>query len=173
MSISSLPIVKMKNQWLFDHVDVKYPTKESLAGKALYEHSNSQSTYEVWQSSDEEIEVIFKPEDVYLVDFHRLTVMFSLLQASQWKDEKQKADVLEFFTQIILSPPCDLYIAFLDGEPAAAAIVTKSEEAILVSDIVCQIVVDSEKTKREFTSQLIDLVSDQKTKNQVVYIELK
>ncbi|MCK6263885.1 flavodoxin [Vibrio sp. ZSDE26] len=178
MSLSSLPIANVKNQWLLQHVDVKYPTKESLEGKALYEQRISSVEYDKWDSSASYDKPLFDVENVYRVDFHRLTVMFSLLQSSQWKGEKQQANVLEFFTQIILSPPCELYIAFLDGEPSAAAIVTESDDTLLISDIV---VTDKNNTIAEgqdalrmsFVTHLIGLTNEKTESDRAVYIELK
>lgn len=127
-------IAELKNQWLFQHVNVEFPTPESLAGRELYKQKLAEKTY--CQIGTDVIE--HQPlnlDDVYLVDFHRLTVAFSLLQAKQWDDQAEQNLVVEFLSQIIYSAPCDLYLAFSDGEAIAAAIVTTSDKELLISDL--------------------------------------
>ncbi|WP_295891263.1 flavodoxin [uncultured Vibrio sp.] len=178
MSTTSLPISTIKNQWLFQHVDVKFPTQESLEGKALYEQKISGAEYRKWSRTSSKPDSVFAPEDVYLVDFHRLTVMFSILQSLKWSDEKERADVLEFFTQIILSDPCDLYVAFINGEAVASAIVTHSDEAILVSDIAChlehisQLNLSEETVRNALVFGLIERAVQRNDSEIDVYIEL-
>ncbi|WGV98222.1 flavodoxin [Vibrio sp. YMD68] len=179
MTIRSLPIADIKNQWLSQHIDVKFPTKESVAGCALYQRSLEARIYQVWQPDPTNDGNAFGLQEIYLVDFHRLTVMFSILQSQQWVDEKEQAEVLEFFTQIILSPPCDLYVAFNDGIPAAAAIVTQTDDSILVSDIVLisNIVVAGEQVNDHlalsFASQLINQMYCADIDTKTIYIEKK
>ncbi|PMJ89608.1 flavodoxin [Vibrio sp. 10N.261.55.A7] len=178
MSITSLPISDIKNQWLFQHVDVKFPTKESLVGKALYQARLSQAEYRNWSEHKANPVEIFAPDDVYLVDFHRLTVMFSLLQSSWWSDEKEKANVLEFFTQIILSDPCELYVGFIGGKPISAAIVTRSDDTLLVSDFACdhdlisQLNHSIETVRDSFIVDLIERKATTDSADISVYIEL-
>lgn len=68
------PLVASKNQWLHSQVECEFPTKESLEGLALYQRSLSERTLQPLscslEKSDDELEH-------FLVDFHRLTILFS------------------------------------------------------------------------------------------------
>ena len=97
-------IAEIKNEWLYQQVDVEYPTKESIAGLALYKAKVASCQYEQLESVTTESSV-FGKDDIFLVDFHRLTVMFSLLQSSQWQDSSDQEMIVEFLTQIIYSEP--------------------------------------------------------------------
>ncbi|OEF10640.1 hypothetical protein [Vibrio genomosp. F10] len=173
MTIRSLPIADTKNQWLSQHIDVKFPTKESVSGCALYQRSLEGRTYQIWQSAPSNDDNAFESQEIYLVDFHRLTVMFSILQSQQWSDKKEQAEVLEFFTQIILSPPCDLYFAFNDGIPAAAAIVTQTDDTILISDIVVAGEQVNHNLALSFASQLVNHMYYAEIDTKTIYIEKK
>ena len=131
---SSLPIVDSKNKWLWSQVDVEYPTAESLQGRSLYQALIESRQVEELSVSEPQPAVAL--DDIYLVDFHRLTIMFALLQATQFDSEQQQNLLVEFFTQIIYSQPCSLYLGFADGQPAAAAILTEQDNQVLLSDIV-------------------------------------
>ncbi|MDW6004610.1 hypothetical protein [Vibrio mangrovi] len=125
-------IAQIKNQWLSEQVEVEFPTPQSLVGRKLYLDSVKECTYQ----EIEECEFSgVRPQDVFRVDFHRLTVMFAQLQARQYADSDAKEAIIEFFTQIIYSPPCELYLGFENGEPVAAGILTRTEQAVLVSDL--------------------------------------
>ena len=128
-------IVKKKNKWLASQVDVKFPTLESLKGRDLYLKYEKQSEYTRF-SADLTVESKPVAEEIYLVNFHRLTVMFSIIQASRWSDEKERAYVLEFFSQIILNDTCQLYVGFADTVPVGCAIVTQNEDNVLISDVM-------------------------------------
>ncbi|MDC5842376.1 flavodoxin [Vibrio europaeus] len=128
-------IAEIKNEWLYQQVDVEYPTKESIAGLALYKEKSASCQYDQLESVPTESSD-FGKDDIFLVDFHRLTVMFALLQARRWQSQADKDLILEFLSQIIYSEPCSLYLGFKSGEAIAAAIVTTSEDASLISDIV-------------------------------------
>ncbi|MBN3495202.1 flavodoxin [Vibrio neptunius] len=135
MSESASSIIVAKNQWLSQHVDVEFPTQESLLGRALFlEKSAACEVRKLSHESEshEESRIL----DIYKVDFHRLTVMFALLQSKRWDKRHEQKLIVEFLSQIIFSEPCDLYIAFLNGESAASAIVTKQQNTLLISDIV-------------------------------------
>lgn len=127
-------IAETKNQWLYQQVDVEFPTKESIAGMELYKAAVAQRQYQLMAQVPTQ-DGTFADEDIYLVDFHRLTVMFSLLQAGMWSSEPEQQLIVEFLTQIIYSEPCSLYLGFKDGEAVAAAIVTVEPESVLVSDV--------------------------------------
>ncbi|WP_083602539.1 hypothetical protein [Vibrio spartinae] len=126
-------IAQIKNQWLSAQVDVAYPTPQSLAGRDLYLASVQQCAY---QNIELKTVTELMPQDVYRVDFHRLTVMFAQLQATQYHALTEQEAIIEFFTQIIYSPPCELYLGFEQGKPVAAGILTQTETDILVSDLV-------------------------------------
>ncbi len=150
----SIPhVVTVKNQWLFDQVEVEFPTPESLRGRSVYQKLCDSSTASVFEPSD--YDKTFNLDDIFQVDFHRLTVMFSILQALRGEDERQQNDLVEFFTQIIFSEPCTLYVAFHQSEPVAAAIVTEFDDQLLVSDIVIKSE-DVIPSRDEFAASVID-----------------
>ncbi|OAJ95756.1 hypothetical protein [Vibrio bivalvicida] len=128
-------IAEIKNEWLYQQVDVEYPTKESIAGLALYKAKVATCEYEQLSEVPQD-KGVFGCDDIFLVDFHRLTVMFALLQARKWQQQAEKDLILEFLSQIIYSEPCRLYLGFKFGEAVAAAIVTQNEQTLLISDIV-------------------------------------
>lgn len=133
MSINDNSMVELKNNWLYQQVDVEYPTQESLAGRAIYQQHQADKQCELWApiaSSDG------NHNDIYLADFHRLTITFALLQAEQFIDEHDKNHIIEFLTQIMYSEPCELYLGFEQGTAVACAIVTRSQQQVLISDIV-------------------------------------
>ena len=136
MTIETPAIAEIKNNWLYDQVEVEFPTKESLAGRALY-----QSQVEHKQYKKLDIEVlssgcnVFAAEDVFIVDFHRLTVMFAILFAKQWQSDAEQQLIIEFLTQIIYSEPCELYVGFQKEALVATAILTRDKGQLLVSDV--------------------------------------
>lgn len=134
MTNTNLEIVKIKNQWLKSHVDVEYPTPGSIKGCELY-FSRKEGTgckpYFCDLSAD-----IPDGLTIYPVDFHRLTVMFALIQANVFSDPVEQQSITEFLTQIIYSPPCTLYLGFFEDVPVLAGIVTQTSDAVLISDLV-------------------------------------
>lgn len=151
-------IVNVKNQWLYQQVEVEFPTKESLTGRDIYAQSASNRTYAVL---DEELLVtsnhsVFNSEDVFLADFHRLTVMFALLQAKRWQTEHDQQMIVEFLTQIIYSEPCQLYLGFDKGEPVACAMVTRVDKELLISDLY--IINEDESKRAAFIQRILDKV---------------
>ncbi|WP_394126248.1 flavodoxin [Vibrio hepatarius] len=159
-------IAQVKNSWLYQQVDVQFPTKESLKGLELYKRAASAREYEVLTELPS-AETSFHSDDIFLVDFHRLTVMFALIQASQWQNEFEREMIVEFLTQIIYSEPCSLYLGFQSGEPVAAAIVTQTEQSILISDIV----VKSDEPSAHFVSALLGKLTDQITADIELIVE--
>lgn len=153
MTHPSLAIVDTKNQWLWSQVDVEYPTAESVQGRALYQSLIEARQTEPLDTVALEQQTVL--DDIFLVDFHRLTIMFALLQASQFEQQQQQDLLVEFFTQIIYSEPCELYLGFADGQPAAAAILTCQNNQVLLSDIV----VNSPQlfgNKRQFAATVLE-----------------
>lgn len=147
-------IAQVKNSWLYQQVDVQFPTKESLKGLELYKQVVSTREYQVLTELPT-IETSFNSDDIFLVDFHRLTVMFALIQSSQWQNEFEQEMIVEFLTQIIYSEPCSLYLGFQSGEPVAAAIVTQTEQSVLISDVV----VKNDEDSTHFVSALLGKLS--------------
>ncbi|EOZ5530161.1 hypothetical protein [Vibrio metschnikovii] len=129
-------LIDAKNQWLYDQVDVQFPTPESLQGLTVYQTLNQALPSEAFTAQHHVAESHLAA--IYLVDFHRLTIMFALLQATRCEQAAQQALLVEFFTQIIYSPPCRLYLGFTDAQPMAAAIVTCDGSSLLISDVVMQ-----------------------------------
>ncbi|NVD07862.1 flavodoxin [Vibrio sp. JPW-9-11-11] len=149
----SIPnIADIKNQWLYQQVEVEFPTQESLAGLALYRSDAAEKEF-VELANRPIPDASFDQNDIFLVDFHRLTVMFALLQASRWQQEKHKELIVEFLTQIIYSDPCELYLGFEHGEPVAAAILTLNGQDALISDVVVKPQADA--SEQDFIDALV------------------
>ncbi|SHO58498.1 hypothetical protein [Vibrio quintilis] len=130
-------VVDEKIKWLSGQVDVEFPTEPSLKGRSIYLASIKQCRYsEIVPDPASDAYTDEALTNTYLVDFHRLTVMFALLQANQYDGQAEKDAIVEFFTQIILSPPCQLYLGFEAGQAVAAAIITRNDSELLISDIV-------------------------------------
>lgn len=159
-------IAQVKNSWLYQQVDVQFPTKESLKGRELYKQAVSTRKYETLTELPIS-ETSFDEDDIFLVDFHRLTVMFALIQSSQWEGEFEQEMLVEFLTQIIYSEPCSLYLGFQSGEPVAAAIVTKSEQSVLISDVV----VKNAESSGHFVAALVGKLSHEFPENIELILE--
>lgn len=110
-----------KNNWLSKQVDVEFPTPESLIGRQLYLASQQDITF-----TESNIESLLKTKgdlEVIEVDFHRLTILFSIIQASLWSDTPaDERFIIEFLTQIILDDDYQLYLGFHEREPVSALI---------------------------------------------------
>ena len=151
MNAQQLESIKRKNAWLHDLVEVEFPTKESLAGRAIYTRMLEEQSYQVVEKSlllDKD--QLLAPEGLFLVDFHRLTVMFSILQSQRWSDKHEQEMIVEYLTQIILSPEFELYVGFAEGEAVGAAIVSQYEGNTVISDTVVSQYLD----KTQFVSDL-------------------
>ncbi|MFV8463178.1 hypothetical protein ACNO7T_18655 [Vibrio campbellii] len=127
-------IALKKNQWLFSQLDIAYPAKESLLGLDIYKNQLSQKTYQLLPQDQTPSQI----DELHKVDFHKLTVLFSLNQASAYQDEAERANILEFLSQIMLSDEHELYVGTKNGDVVASAIVTASDDELLISDIVNQ-----------------------------------
>lgn len=164
----SIPnIADIKNQWLYQQVEVEFPTKESLAGLALY-RAEAQGK-EIVELDASATDSTFDQEDIFLVDFHRLTVMFALLQSGRWQKPTDQELIVEFLTQIIYSTPCELYLGFQQGEPVAAAIVTINEQQALISDVVVK--AQSTATEQDFIAALVSKASPKLEQTQHLWLE--
>lgn len=102
MNEQQLVSVERKNAWLHDLVEVEFPTPESLKGREIYFQALDHQAYQV---VDKDTLLMGDPEcnaeDIFLVDFHRLTVMFSILQSQRWDAQYDKDMIVEYLTQII------------------------------------------------------------------------
>ncbi|WP_299131000.1 hypothetical protein [uncultured Vibrio sp.] len=127
-------IAHNKNQWLFSQLDIAYPAKESLLGLDIYKKQLSQKTYQLLPQDQTPTQI----DELHKVDFHKLTVLFSLNQASAYQDEAERANILEFLSQIMLSDEHELYVGTKNGEVVASAVMTATDEELLISDVVNQ-----------------------------------
>lgn len=136
MNEQQLVSVERKNAWLHDLVEVEFSTPESLKGREIYFQALDHQAYQV---VDKDTLLMGDPEcnaeDIFLVDFHRLTVMFSILQSQRWDAQYDKDMIVEYLTQIILTPDFELYVGFKEGNPVGAAIVSQFEGNTLISDV--------------------------------------
>lgn len=156
-------IAQKKNAWLLSQLDVAYPAKESLLGREVYKASLDKRTYQPL-SVDQAPATI---EEIHKVDFHKLTVLFSLNQASAYESEYDKTHILEFLSQIILSDEHQLYIGTVGSDVVASAIVTKTESELLVSDLVNQV----DQDILGFAQQLITLCDSSHLSTNNVWVE--
>ncbi len=130
-------LVADKNNWLASQVDVEFPTPESIAGRALYLElqSHIQYTHSPRNTFTEKGLV----DEVIEVDFHRLTILFSVLQASSLTENtEQQGLLIEFLTQIILDSEYQLYLGFKGTEPVAALMCRyiQGDKTMLFSDVM-------------------------------------
>ncbi|BCG15137.1 flavodoxin [Vibrio sp. Vb5031] len=166
MNEQQLASIERKNTWLYELVEVEFPTPESLKGRDVYFKTLEKATYQVVNKdtlleSDSE----FNPDDIFLVDFHRLTIMFSILQSQRWEQQYDKDMIIEYLTQIILTPDFELYIGFKSGVSIGAAIVSHLEGNTLISDVA----VSESKYKSSFVADLAKRLStEQKLLDSVV-----
>ncbi|HHX8539192.1 TPA: flavodoxin [Vibrio diabolicus] len=156
MNEQQLASIERKNAWLYDLVEVEFPTPESLKGRDVYFKALEQATYQVVDKdtlleSDSE----FSSDDIFLVDFHRLTIMFSVLQSQRWDQQYDKDMIVEYLTQIILTPDFELYVGFKAGAPIGAAIISHLEGNTLISDVA----VSESKYKSSFVADLAKRLS--------------
>lgn len=158
--------ISAKNHWLSQQVDVEHPTPESLMGRKLYLEAQQNVKYcvsEIESLLSNKAELSNQVElsnkaglDVIEVDFHRLTILFSVLQASQLSDiPENQSLIIEFLTQIILDDKYQLFLGFDDGEAVSALIckIDQDEQVAVLTDIVI-----SENAQDSFKTQ--DFASD-------------
>lgn len=160
----------LKNQWLYQQVAVEHPTPESLEGRAVYQRVIRDNICLLFEPSVSSFPLL----DVFKVDFHRLTIAFAILQAQRCSHASDKAHLIEFFTQIIYSSPCTLYLGFRHGEPIAAALLTEDKDELLISDVV----IDQQShqmNEQDFAQAVVEhwQQTDEKKKLKTIYWELK
>lgn len=156
-------IVQKKNQWLFSQLDIAYPAKESLLGRELYQSKLPSKTYQLLTQDQTPSQI----DELHKVDFHKLTVLFSLNQASAYQDETERAHMLEFLSQIMLSDEHVLYIGTQNGDVAASAIVTEAEDSLLISDVV----VGNGQSINAFAKQILDFWAQDHASRDKVWVE--
>ncbi|MGR5236604.1 flavodoxin [Vibrio alfacsensis] len=168
MNEQQLDSIKRKNAWLHDLVEVEFPTKESLEGREIYFRTLETLSHEIVEKSllltkDN----VLDAEDIFLVDFHRLTVMFSILQSQRWDEQHDQEMIIEYLTQIILTPEFELYVGFQDGEPVGAAIVSHLEGNTLISDLA----VSQNLDKQQFAADLAKKLDSDKKLCETIVLE--
>ena len=99
MNEQQLASIERKNAWLHDLVEVEFPTPESLKGRETYfQATNAQEYQIVAKDSLLEGEANLQADDIFLVDFHRLTIMFSILQSQRWEEQYDQEMIVEYLT---------------------------------------------------------------------------
>ncbi|AEX24433.1 MULTISPECIES: hypothetical protein [Vibrio] len=168
MNEIQLASIERKNAWLHDLVEVEFPTPESLKGRDIYFQTLKQQQYQIVDKDSLLAgEAECKTDDIFLVDFHRLTIMFSLLQSQRWDKQYDKDMVVEYLTQIILTPDFELYVGFKDGSPIGAAITSHFEGNTLISDVAVSDVIE----KSQFESDLAKRLDNEAKLCETVIIE--
>lgn len=156
-------IAHNKNQWLFGQLDIAYPAKESLLGREIYKKQLSQRTYQLLPQHQTPTEI----DELHKVDFHKLTVLFSLNQASAYSDKADRANIVEFLSQIMLSDEHELYVGTQKGDVVASAIVTEKDDELLISDVVNK----DDQNVIGFAKQLHDFWVEGQDSNRKVWLE--
>lgn len=152
-----------KNQWLFSQLDIAYPAKESLLGRDLYISKLPQKTYQLLPQDQTPSQL----DELHKVDFHKLTVLFSLNQASAYQDETERAHILEFLSQIMLSEEHELFVGTKNGDVVASAIVTATDDSLLISDVVNQ----HDQDCIGFAKQLLEFWAQDQGSSHKVWLE--
>ncbi|GAD89363.1 hypothetical protein VHA01S_019_00400 [Vibrio halioticoli NBRC 102217] len=157
---------QQKNQWLFSQVDVDFPTRESVLGKACYlDLIEAENTIDAIELSKIEAQSAYAQLDWIKADFHKLTVLFSQFFAKHSQVPVASKEYLqEFFAQIILDEqaPHSLWLGFSGNEVAGVAIVSLSHDplsqvGVLVSDLLLD---DSLNSNAEISS-ILNIFSNQ------------
>lgn len=131
----STEILQTKIDWMLSHVEVDFPTRESLLGRAVYQDLMESSSVKAFHPSDGPAPNL----EWMKVDFHKMTVMFAHFFAHNAKvPEDSQTVLLEFMAQIILDDNPSLWLAFKQGEIVTTAITTESETELLISDFLSE-----------------------------------
>lgn len=168
MNEIQLASIERKNAWLHDLVEVEFPTPESLKGRDIYFQTLIEHQYQV---VDKNAllggEAGCTTDELFLVDFHRLTIMFSILQSQRWDKQYDQEMIVEYLTQIILTPDFELYVGFKDGNPVGAAIVSQFEGNTLISDVA----VSDSIAKSQFESDLAKRLDSEEKLDETIILE--
>jgi hypothetical protein len=96
----------LKNEWLFSHIDVPFPTLESKEGWAIYQKLCPKSH----PNHSEPIGLL----EWHWVSFHKMTVWFAQYYAKQLTtNEQEQHHLVEFLTQISVSSDDQLKLFFV------------------------------------------------------------
>lgn len=131
---------QQKTQWLLSQIDVDYPTRESVLGKACYldlVEKFSEITSLVIPSTG--LAPVASNTEWLRADFHKLTVLFARFMASHSAVPDASREYLqEFLAQIILDDQGahSLCLGFNGSEVVGACIVSNDSKALLVSDLL-------------------------------------
>ena len=105
----------LKNDWLYSHIDVPFPTSESKEGWAIYQKL-CPCTNPNHIEPDADL-------DWHWVSFHKMTVWFAQYYAKQLtSNEQEQHPIVEFLTQISVSPDDPLKLFFVT-EPSNSDII--------------------------------------------------
>ncbi|CAM4135344.1 hypothetical protein [Vibrio neonatus] len=169
---------QLKNQWLFSQVDVDFPTRESVLGKACYlDLIEAQNSIQAIERAKIEAQSASAQLEWIKADFHKLTVLFSQFFASHSQVPVASKEYLqEFFAQIILDEqaPHSLCLGFSGTEVAGVAIVSIAEDpqsqvSVLISDLLIDDALDSHAE----VSSILNIFSTELAKvelNQCIYV---
>lgn len=158
-------IVSTKNEWLYSQIDVEFPTVASKKGYQLQLEYCQNCDVTRWYPSDKNITC---PFDLFPVNFHRLTVYFAVLQSKLFSSPEDQESIIEFYTQIIYSDPCQLYVGFKDQEPVFAGMVTKNDNQILFSNFVST---DKNVSLSNSAQYIYDVIAEENSNQSMYYLE--
>ncbi|PMG83237.1 hypothetical protein BCU83_05110 [Vibrio breoganii] len=129
-----------KTQWLLSQIDVAYPTRESVLGKACYlDLIEKFSEINSLVSPAKDLNQAVSTTQWLRADFHKLTVLFARFMASHSDIPEASREFLqEFLAQIILDDQGahSLCLGFEGSEVVGACIVSNTSEIVLVSDLI-------------------------------------
>ncbi|OBT07956.1 hypothetical protein A9264_05680 [Vibrio sp. UCD-FRSSP16_10] len=158
ISISDVEqLQQAKIQWLVSQIDVDFPTRESVLGKACYlDLIDNAIPAQPLLTENIDINAVSKLTWMK-VDFHKLTVLYAHFVANHVNIAEQSKEYLqEFLAQIILDNQSDdegthtLCVGFLGSELVATCIVSIEQqtqqqiqqEQLLISDLLMDSDVD-------------------------------
>lgn len=161
--------VNAKNHWIAQQIEVEYPTPESIVGRKHYLDAQANIPYQI-SLADDLLQATWVDE-VIEVDFHKLTVLFSQLQAQYLsEDEEVQALLIEFLTQIILDDEYHLALGFLEGEAVAAVIYKFDGDVLLTFDLAVSSKFKTQGKEKVFLADLLVFLSSKSLKkNKVIH----
>jgi hypothetical protein len=161
MNTSNVPshvneLNQQKLAWLVSQIEVDYPTRESVLGKASYLDLAESSPVQLFDF--DKMKLSNSNASWLEVDFHKMTVMFALFMSKNAIiPEAQREFLQEFLAQIILTSSTQhkLYLAFLEGQLVGSAIVNLGDDLLLITDcLLLDSVEDKKATIGILVSQL-------------------
>ncbi|GEA59392.1 hypothetical protein [Vibrio comitans] len=131
---------QQKTQWLLSQIEVAYPTRESVLGKACYlDLIEKFSKIASLECPSSESTPVANNTEWLRADFHKLTVLFAHFMATHSDIPDASREYLqEFLAQIILDDqgPHSLCIGFEGSEVVGVCIVSNTSDTLLVSDLL-------------------------------------